>query len=84
MRVAEAPIRAVRAAAVYTVPTHEPEADGAAARTETTLAMARVDGGGDTGLGHTYAHASNADLIRRSLASTLIGKRQDAACYGAA
>ena len=84
MRVAEAPVRAVRAAAAYTVPTDMPEADGAAAWTETTLVTAEVDGGGETGLGYTDAHASNTDLIRRSLANTVIGKRKDAECYAVA
>lgn len=71
-RAKDAPITAVRADA-YTIPTDAPEAHGTFAWNETTLVVAEVETGGVRGLGHTYAHASNVDLIRRSLARVVTG-----------
>jgi hypothetical protein len=42
-------------ASVYEVPTDRPEADGTLAWSTTTLVVARVSGGGRTGIGYTYA-----------------------------
>ena len=44
-------------AAVYEIPTDRPEADGTLAWSSTTLVVARVTGGGQTGLGYTYGRA---------------------------
>ncbi len=55
----------------YTVPTDAPEADGTFRWDRTTLVVAEVEGGGETGLGYTYAHPSNAALIRGSLADAV-------------
>lgn len=63
-----AAITEVRPAA-YKIPTDAPEADGTFAWDATTLIVVHVTGGGETGLGYTYAGASVAPLIE-----TLAGK----------
>ncbi len=70
---ADAPVGAVRARA-YTVPTDRPEADGTAAWTATTIVVAEVDAAGRTGIGYTYADASVAPLIARTLAPVVEGR----------
>jgi hypothetical protein len=47
------PLERVEASA-YTVPTDQPEADGTMAWDRTTLVVAEVSAGGETGLGYTY------------------------------
>ncbi len=42
-------------AAVYEIPADRPEADGTLAWSETTLVVAEAAGGGQRGLGYTYA-----------------------------
>jgi len=60
-------------AAVYEVPTDQPEADGTLAWSSTTLVVAQVTGGGRTGLGYTYGAAACKPLIDRELAGAVTG-----------
>lgn len=60
-------------ASVYTVPTDAPEADGTAAWTSTTLVLARVQAGGQEGLGWTYGPPACAAVVRDTLAGCVIG-----------
>ena len=66
----QAAIGTVRARA-YTIPTDKPEADGTAHWNSTTLVLAEVEAGGETGLGYTYADKSIADLIEGKLSEVL-------------
>ena len=68
-----APIGDVRARA-YTIATDKPEADGTIAWDSTTLVLCEVEAGGETGLGFTYSHRINADLIAGLLATTIEGR----------
>ena len=52
---------------VYQVPTDFPESDGTLEWDSTTLVLVELGAGGACGLGYTYAHASNAQLIRDKL-----------------
>jgi L-alanine-DL-glutamate epimerase-like enolase superfamily enzyme len=65
-------VEKIRASA-YTVPTDKPEADGTMHWTSTTLPLAEVDAGGQSGLGYTYTHDSAAGLISSKLAESLAG-----------
>jgi L-alanine-DL-glutamate epimerase-like enolase superfamily enzyme len=60
-------------AAVYEIPTDQPEADGTLAWSSTTLVVARVSGGGRTGLGYTYAASACKPLIEGELAAAVTG-----------
>jgi L-alanine-DL-glutamate epimerase-like enolase superfamily enzyme len=68
----DAPIETVRARA-YAIPTDAPEADGTFAWDKTTLVVATVAAGGETGLGYTYAHEADAGLINATLGPLLEG-----------
>lgn len=68
----DAPIGTIQARA-YTIPTDSPEADGTFAWEATTLIVVEVAGGGRTGLGYTYADASNTSLIETTLAKAVQG-----------
>ncbi|HEY1593385.1 MAG TPA: enolase C-terminal domain-like protein [Solirubrobacteraceae bacterium] len=59
--------------AAYTVPTDEPEADGTLAWDETTIVIVHAHGGGDWGLGYTYADVSTAKLVESKLAAIVEG-----------
>jgi L-alanine-DL-glutamate epimerase-like enolase superfamily enzyme len=61
-------------AAVYTVPTEVPEADGTLAWESTTLVLARVRAGGREGLGWTYGAAAAAAVVRDELAPVVLGR----------
>jgi len=61
-------------AEVYDIPTDRPEADGTLAWSKTTLVIARVTGGGATGLGYTYAAGACKPLIEGELASAVTGR----------
>ncbi|MFC0407252.1 enolase C-terminal domain-like protein [Roseomonas elaeocarpi] len=67
------PLGTVRARA-YTVPTDAPEADGTFSWSETTLVVVTVDGGGQRGLGYTYAAAPVAALVTGPLAEAIAGQ----------
>jgi L-alanine-DL-glutamate epimerase-like enolase superfamily enzyme len=60
-------------AAVYQIPTDQPEADGTLAWSSTTLVIARVTGGGRTGLGYTYGSGACKPLIEEELAMAVTG-----------
>ena len=60
-------------ARAFTISTDAPEADGTMAWDSTTLVVVEVDGGGQTGLGYTYADASAVTLINEKLAQTVCG-----------
>ncbi|HTU84233.1 MAG TPA: enolase C-terminal domain-like protein [Solirubrobacteraceae bacterium] len=51
----------------YTIPTDQPEADGTLAWDSTTLVLVHAHGGGEVGLGYTYADVSTAKLIDSKL-----------------
>jgi L-alanine-DL-glutamate epimerase-like enolase superfamily enzyme len=60
-------------AAVYEIPTDQPEADGTLAWSSTTLVVAQVTGGGRTGLGYTYGAGACKPLIEGELAAAVTG-----------
>jgi L-alanine-DL-glutamate epimerase-like enolase superfamily enzyme len=62
-------------AAVYTVPTDTPEADGTLAWTSTTMVLVRVRAAdGTVGTGWTYGAAACARLVEDTLAPVVIGR----------
>jgi L-alanine-DL-glutamate epimerase-like enolase superfamily enzyme len=61
-------------AAVYEIPTDQPEADGTLAWSATTLIVAQVSGGGRTGLGYTYGAGACKPLIEGELAAAVTGR----------
>jgi L-alanine-DL-glutamate epimerase-like enolase superfamily enzyme len=61
-------------AAVYEIPTDQPEADGTLAWSKTTLVVANVTGAGKTGLGYTYATGACKPLIEGELATAIFGQ----------
>lgn len=60
--------------AVYHIPTDGPEADGTIAWASTTMVLVRVEAGGMTGLGYTYASAGAASVIRDVLTQAILGR----------
>jgi L-alanine-DL-glutamate epimerase-like enolase superfamily enzyme len=62
------------AISAYVVPTVAPESDGTAEWQETTLVVAELSAGGETGLGYTYADLATARLARDLLADAVRGK----------
>lgn len=60
-------------AAVYTVPTDQPEADGTIEWDATTMVLARVSAAGAEGIGYTYAHPAAALVIAGELCHALVG-----------
>ncbi len=73
MTAGEAPIGRV-AARAYQIPTDAPEADGTFEWDSTVMVLVEIAAGGETGLGYTYADASIAALIERTLAPVLDGR----------
>jgi L-alanine-DL-glutamate epimerase-like enolase superfamily enzyme len=61
-------------AAVYEIPTDQPEADGTLAWSKTTLVVANVTGAGQSGLGYTYATGACKPLIEGELATAIVGQ----------
>jgi L-alanine-DL-glutamate epimerase-like enolase superfamily enzyme len=59
--------------AAYTVLTDEPEADGTLAWDATTIVVVHAHGGGQWGLGYTYADGSTAELAESKLAGIVEG-----------
>src|SRR5512138_1259895 len=57
----------------YTVPTDRPESDGTLEWDSTTLVLVEAHGGGEVGLGYTYADVSAARLIESKLLDTVAG-----------
>ena len=60
--------------AVYTVPTDAPEADGTLSWDETTLVLVTVHGGGETGLGWSYASDAAKTVIDGTLGPVVTGR----------
>ena len=57
----------------YTIPTETPEADGTYEWDSTTIVIVEVKGGGQIGLGYTYADSATANLIDDTLKQVVIG-----------
>jgi L-alanine-DL-glutamate epimerase-like enolase superfamily enzyme len=70
---AELPIEELEVGA-YTIPTDSPEADGTLAWDSTTIVVVRAVGGGEWGLGYTYADVSTAKLVESNLAGIVVGR----------
>ena len=68
-----AKIEAVKARA-YTIPTDAPEADGTFAWRDTTLVVAKVEAGGETGIGYTYGAKVCAAFAANTLGETIRGQ----------
>jgi L-alanine-DL-glutamate epimerase-like enolase superfamily enzyme len=68
----QAPIASLRVSA-YTVPTDEPASDGTAEWDSTTIVVVEASGGGQTGLGYTYAPAAAGRLVEEKLAELVRG-----------
>jgi L-alanine-DL-glutamate epimerase-like enolase superfamily enzyme len=58
----------------YTVPTDFPESDGTLEWNATTLVVVHVFGGGEVGLGYTYADFATGTLIRKLLSKVVEGQ----------
>jgi L-alanine-DL-glutamate epimerase-like enolase superfamily enzyme len=58
----------------YTVPTDFPESDGTLEWDATTLVVVHAFGGGEVGLGYTYADFATGTLIRKLLAKVVHGQ----------
>src|SRR4051794_8047888 len=67
------PIERVEVSA-YKVPTDAPESDGTYEWEHTILVLVEVTGGGQTGLGYSYADTSTATLVRDLLAEVVRGR----------
>ncbi|MGZ4201870.1 MAG: enolase C-terminal domain-like protein, partial [Thermoleophilaceae bacterium] len=68
----EAAIESVTVSA-YEIPTDSPESDGTLEWQSTTLVLVEVGGGGERGLGFTYADRAAATLIEGKLAAVVRG-----------
>jgi L-alanine-DL-glutamate epimerase-like enolase superfamily enzyme len=68
----DAPLGPIEAHA-YEIPTDKPEADGTLCWNSTTLVVAEVKAGGQTGIGYTYADRSNVELIVKKLSEAIKG-----------
>jgi L-alanine-DL-glutamate epimerase-like enolase superfamily enzyme len=60
--------------AAYTIATDQPEADGTLAWDSTTIVVVHAHGGGESGLGYTYADVSTAKLVESKLAGVVCGR----------
>ena len=58
----------------FTIPTDSPEADGTYEWDSTTIVIVEVAGGGNQGLGYSYADAATAKLIDDKLKQVVIGR----------
>ena len=70
---AEIPVDELEVGA-YTIPTDAPEADGTLAWDATTIVVVHAHGGGERGLGYTYADVATAKLIDSKLAGVVHGR----------
>ncbi len=68
----QAAVEAVQVSA-YEVPTDEPESDGTADWSSTTIVVVEVRAGGKDGLGYTYAPAAAGKLVEEKLAEVVEG-----------
>jgi L-alanine-DL-glutamate epimerase-like enolase superfamily enzyme len=69
----ETPIEELEVGA-YTVPTDAPEADGTLSWDATTIVVVQVRGGGEQGLGYTYADVATGKLVQDKLADVVQGR----------
>jgi L-alanine-DL-glutamate epimerase-like enolase superfamily enzyme len=69
----EAAIREVSTSA-YRIPTDAPEADGTAQWDATTLVLAQIKAGRETGIGFTYCDAAAAGVLAGVLRDVLVGQ----------
>jgi L-alanine-DL-glutamate epimerase-like enolase superfamily enzyme len=60
--------------AAYRIPTDAPESDGTLEWNATTLVLVRIEAGGRTGIGYTYADSATAALIRDTIEPLLHGR----------
>lgn len=60
-------------AAVFDIPTDQPEADGTIAWSSTTMVLARARAGGQEGIGWTYAGAACKSVIDGKLGAVALG-----------
>jgi L-alanine-DL-glutamate epimerase-like enolase superfamily enzyme len=63
------------AVGAYEVPIEEPESDGTARWSSTTMVIVEVAGGGQTGVGYTYADRAAAAFVASILAPAVKGVR---------
>lgn len=68
-----APIASVRVSG-FTIPTAGPESDGTITWDATTMVLVEISGGGEVGLGYTYAAPAAAHLIKDTLGPILLGR----------
>lgn len=66
------PIEEITVAA-YKIPTDSPESDGTLQWRSTTLVVVEAKGGGQSGIGYTYADASTCAVVRDVLAEAVKG-----------
>ena len=59
---------------VYVVPTDAPEADGTAAWDSSTMVLVRLEAGGKTGMGYTYADAATGKVAKKLLEKVVEGR----------
>jgi L-alanine-DL-glutamate epimerase-like enolase superfamily enzyme len=69
----QAPVASLRVSA-FVVPTDEPESDGTAEWSSTTIVVVEASGGGETGLGYTYAPAAAGALVEEKLSELVRGR----------
>jgi L-alanine-DL-glutamate epimerase-like enolase superfamily enzyme len=62
------------AVSAYTIPTETPEQDGTYEWDSTTIVIVEVTGGGEDGLGYSYADTATANLIDHKLKQVVIGR----------
>ena len=60
-------------ATAFKIPTDAPESDGTFAWNSTTLVLVELEGGGQRGLGYTYAHSAAAPVARELISQHVIG-----------
>ena len=58
----------------FKIPTETPEADGTYEWDSTTIVIVELSGGGEQGLGYTYADTATAKLIEDHLKDVMIGR----------
>ncbi|HVW11679.1 MAG TPA: enolase C-terminal domain-like protein [Bryobacteraceae bacterium] len=59
----------------YTIPTKSPEADGTLEWNKTTLVLVRIEGGGLTGIGYSFADLATAAAIDEHLKQQVTGRK---------
>ena len=66
-------VKSLRVSA-FTIPTSSPEADGTLEWDKTTIVIVEANGGGEQGLGYTYADTATAKLVADVLREQVEGK----------